>query len=286
MSKEAYMNQAHERNWWKRNWKWFVPVGGLGAIVLFVAVIGYLAFGFVKSCEIYEMATAKAKRNSSVVEALGSPIEEGLLVMGNIKLSGSSGKADLSIPISGPGGKAKIYAVATKSTGHWTFSTLVVAIKSSGERINLLLADPATLAAFLGTWEYRQKNPGSPSGYDEEGERLELIQMGGSIQGLYFGLERAEDHGLLYTLDEIKDVEVSEDGKISFTVPGRKFYRDRPTSLEDIEKRKGASDGFTRRELKFRGELKNGDLILQCLSEPIECPEQVMVFRKGKWAQE
>jgi len=279
------MNQAQGKNWWNRNWKWFVPVGGLGVIVLFVAVIGYLVFGFVKSCEIYKMATAKAKSNSAVVEALGSPIEEGLLVRGRMKMGGSSGKADLSIPISGPRGKAKIYAVATKPAGQWTFSTLEVAIKSSGERINLLLADPATLAPFLGTWEYRQKNSSSPSGYDDEGERLELIQMGGSIQGLYFGLERAEDHGLLYTLVEIKDVEVSEDGKISFTVPGRNFYRDRPRSLEDIEKRKGASDGFTRRELKFRGELKNGDLILQCLSEPIECPEQVMVFRKGKWTQ-
>ena len=30
------MNQPQERNWWNRNWKWFVPVGCLGAIVLIV----------------------------------------------------------------------------------------------------------------------------------------------------------------------------------------------------------------------------------------------------------
>jgi hypothetical protein len=140
-----------------------------------------------------------------------------------------------------------------------------------------------TLTPFLGTWEYRQRNSASPTGYDDEGEKLELIQVGGSIQGLYFGLERAGEHGLWYTLVEIKDVEVSEDGKITFRVPGRDLYRDRPNSLGDIEKLKDTPKGFTRIELKFRGQLKHGDLILQCIAEPIDCPEDVMVFRKGKW---
>jgi hypothetical protein len=277
------MNQPEERNWWDRNWKWFVPVSALAWIALFVGVIGYLLFGFVRSSEIYEKAVAKAKRNSAVMEALGAPVKVGLLVTGRIKIGRSSGKANLAIPISGPKGKAKIYAMATKSDGKWTFSTLEVVVKTSGERINLLFADPGTLALFLGTWEYRQKNTSSPSGYDDEGERLELIQVGSSIQGLYFGLERTGDHGLWYTLVKIKDIKVSTDGEIAFTVPGRDIYRDRPRSLEDIEKLKDTPNGYTRMELKFRGELKNGHLVLQCLSEPIECPEEVMVFRKGKW---
>jgi hypothetical protein len=138
------MNQPQERNRWNRNWKWFVPVGCLGAIVLLVgfgAMIVFLAFGFVKSSESYKQAVAIAKTNSAVMEALGSPIKEGLLFAGNINISGSSGEADLAIPISGPKGKAILYAVATKSAGKWTFSTLEVAIKASGERIDILFSD-------------------------------------------------------------------------------------------------------------------------------------------------
>lgn len=156
--------------------------------------------------------------------------------------------------------------------------------------VSCLLAGPKAFAAndaltpFLGTWEYRQRNSASPTGYDDEGERLELNEKGGSMQGLYFGLERTGEHGLWYTLVEIKDVEVSEDGKITFRVPGRYLYRDRPSSLGEAEEiKKHTLTGFTRIELKFRGQLKNGDLILQCISGPGECPEDVMVFRKGKW---
>jgi hypothetical protein len=141
---EAMMNQPKEKNWWNRNWKWFVPVSCLGALVLLVgfgALIVYLVFGFVKSSETYKQAVAKAKTNSAVMEALGSPIKEGILVAGNINISGSSGESNLAIAISGPKGRATIYAVAAKSAGKWTFSMLEVAIKASGERIDILLSD-------------------------------------------------------------------------------------------------------------------------------------------------
>ena len=141
---EAMINQPKEKNWWNRNWKWFVPVSCFGALVLlvgFVALIVNIVFGFMKSSETYEQAVARARTNSAVMEALGSPIEEGLLVAGNIRISGSSGESDLAIPISGPKGKATIYAVASRSAGIWTFSRLEVAIRESGERIDLLLSD-------------------------------------------------------------------------------------------------------------------------------------------------
>jgi hypothetical protein len=53
---------------------------------------------------------------------------------------------------------------------------------------------------FLGAWEYRQR---AGDGYDKEGERIELSCGGGSMQGLYFGLEREGEHGLFYTLVEM-----------------------------------------------------------------------------------
>jgi hypothetical protein len=79
-----------------------------------------------------------AKTDPYVQEALGSPIEEGLLVMGNINVSGSSGHADLAIPVSGPQGSGTVYVVASKSAGRWTMLTLVVDIKATNERIDLL----------------------------------------------------------------------------------------------------------------------------------------------------
>ncbi len=135
------MNQQKEGSWWNRNWKWFVPVGCLGAIVLFIgfaAIIASFVFGLMKSSDAYKDAVAQAKANSSVVEALGTPIEEGILVSGNINVTGSSGHADLAIPISGPNGKGTIYVVATKSAGKWSFSTLVVEINETATRIDLL----------------------------------------------------------------------------------------------------------------------------------------------------
>jgi hypothetical protein len=143
-AKEAMKNQSRKRTWWDQNWKWFVPVGYLGGALLFLgfcAGVVYLVFGLVRSSDIYKKAVMQAETNHYVIEALGSPIEEGLIVRGSISVTGPSGEADLAIPISGPRGKATIYAVAKKSAGKWTFSTLGVAIKPSGERINILFSD-------------------------------------------------------------------------------------------------------------------------------------------------
>jgi len=135
------VTQKKSGNWWQRNWKWFVPVGCLGTLVLiaaFVALIATLVFGVIKSSAVYKDALATARSNPAVVQALGTPIKEGIFVMGSINISGTSGNADLAIPISGPNGKGTIYARATRSESKWTFSRLVVEIKGTKERIDLM----------------------------------------------------------------------------------------------------------------------------------------------------
>jgi hypothetical protein len=132
---------AKQPGWWQRNWKWFVPVGCLGLLVLFtgfIALVVSVVFGILKSSEVYQAALNAARSKPAVEMALGTPIEEGLIVMGNINVSGSSGNADLAIPVSGPEDEATIYAVAEKSAGQWAFSILEVEVKSTGERIDLL----------------------------------------------------------------------------------------------------------------------------------------------------
>lgn len=134
-------SQPARPGWWSRNWKWFVPAGCLTFVVLmvaFVAAIVLIVFGAMKSSDAYKTAVARAKANSDVVAALGTPIAEGMWVSGKTNVNGSSGEADITFPISGPKGKAKVYAVATKTAGRWTYSTLEAEIDGREERINLL----------------------------------------------------------------------------------------------------------------------------------------------------
>ena len=97
-----------------------------------------IGFGAMKSSDVYKEALARAKASPAVAEALGTPIKAGYFISGNIKVSGPSGDADLSIPISGPRGKGTIYVEARKSAGEWSFSLLEVKIAGTQERIDLL----------------------------------------------------------------------------------------------------------------------------------------------------
>ena len=128
-------------NWWKRNWKWFVPLGCLSVAFLFLAFVGsilVIVFGAIKSSDVYREALARAKADPAVIEALGSPIKDGFLVSGNTNVNGASGESNLAIPIFGPKGKGTIYVSANKSLGQWNYSGLVVEVGQTHERIDLL----------------------------------------------------------------------------------------------------------------------------------------------------
>jgi hypothetical protein len=132
--------QPEKRGWWSRNWKWFVPVGCLsivavGAVVIVLIVT--LVFGALKSSDVYKQAMLRATTNPTVISELGQPIESGWMVSGSISVSGSSGEADISIPISGPKKSGTIFAVSRKSAGEWKFSRLEVEVPGR-PRINLL----------------------------------------------------------------------------------------------------------------------------------------------------
>ncbi len=130
--------------WWSRNWKWFVPTGCLTLILLFglfIALIFSVVMASMKSSDAYKQAVARARANPTVVEKLGTPIAEGYFVSGNINVQNDSGNADFQIPISGPKGKAVIYAVAIKSAGKWEYSHLTIAIEDQPD-LDLLGPEP------------------------------------------------------------------------------------------------------------------------------------------------
>ena len=96
-----------------------------------------------KQSDAYKMALSRAKADPRVMNALGSPIEDGLFPMGKTNLNGTSGQADMTVSISGPKGKGTLYFVASKFAGQWTFSKLMVEIANTGQRLDLI-EDPAT----------------------------------------------------------------------------------------------------------------------------------------------
>lgn len=119
---------------------WFVPTGCLTIVALFAAFIGVImmtVFGAIKSSDAYKTAVARAKADSRVTEAIGTPIKESWYVLGKTEVSGGSGTSELTIPISGPKGKAVIYANSEKFAGDWKFSRMVVKIESTSQTIDL-----------------------------------------------------------------------------------------------------------------------------------------------------
>ncbi|HEY5079941.1 MAG TPA: cytochrome c oxidase assembly factor 1 family protein [Opitutaceae bacterium] len=121
---------------WDRNWKWFVPALCVAAMLMIFIFISFV-FAFMKQSDAYTGALGRARSSPEVVAAIGTPIRDGLFVMGNVNVSGSSGRADLAFPISGPKGTAMVYVDATRALGEWNLDRVVVQIDGDGQRIDL-----------------------------------------------------------------------------------------------------------------------------------------------------
>lgn len=135
------MEQMRKESWWSRSWKWVIPTGCLGLLVLaatfFVAIVA-LVMGMIKSSPPYRAAVARASADPRVTQRLGQPLTMKWWVMGSIRTSGPTGHASLTIPVSGPRGSGKIFVEAVKRAGRWELTNLITEIDSTGERINLL----------------------------------------------------------------------------------------------------------------------------------------------------
>jgi Cytochrome oxidase complex assembly protein 1 len=130
-----------KKGWVARNWKWLLPAACLALIVLSAAFVGgvfLLVESSFRNSDVCTQALTQVRANPEVIEGIGQHLKAEWLVSGNIQVTGSSGYAELSIPISGPNGKGTIYATARKSAGIWQFEALQVEIKGRAERIDLL----------------------------------------------------------------------------------------------------------------------------------------------------
>jgi hypothetical protein len=135
------VSTKQQMEWLGRNIKWLIPAIGLGTLLSCLLCVGAfvaLIFGTMKSGDPYQQALAKIRASSAAQQALGTPIQDGWFVTGSIEVSGSSGNADMSIPVSGPQGSGTVHMVAIRYNGKWIISKLELTVNGSGRRINLL----------------------------------------------------------------------------------------------------------------------------------------------------
>lgn len=135
-----------QQSWLSRHVGLVIGMGCFGLILvgcLFVGGIFTFISTMMRSSDPYKVALSAASHDPVVVAALGTPIEAGWFPTGQINVSGSTGNANLSIPISGPRGSATVAVVADKTGGTWTYRTLAVAIDGRAAAVNLLPSLPA-----------------------------------------------------------------------------------------------------------------------------------------------
>ncbi|QSX79150.1 cytochrome c oxidase assembly factor Coa1 family protein [Agrilutibacter solisilvae] len=137
---------ADSPNWFGRNWKWFVPVGCLSLLLLFliaVAALVYGVFGMMKGSDPYRHAMAAAQAHPAVVQALGTPLHPGLSVTGSIEVSDDDGRADIRFPIRGPRGEGTVYVDAHRVRDQWVYDVLEIDVGQPA-RIDLRDTPPAS----------------------------------------------------------------------------------------------------------------------------------------------
>lgn len=103
----------------------------------FIFLLFTTVMGLMKSSEPFKVAISRANASQEVQAALGTPIESGFFVTGNVTTTGSGGSAGILIPISGPKGEGSLHVEANKSAGTWTYTTLEAQIPGQSERIDL-----------------------------------------------------------------------------------------------------------------------------------------------------
>lgn len=133
--------EPRRRGWWSRNWKWFVPVGCLGLVLLAVLAAAGLflaVLGGMKRSEVFQMALERTRSSPAAIEALGEPIEPGWWLSGSVNVSGPTGEASFAAPVSGPNGEGTLYVEAVKQAGEWRLTLLELEVQGTGERIDLL----------------------------------------------------------------------------------------------------------------------------------------------------
>lgn len=137
---------SEEKNWMRRNWKWFVP----SSVIVVILAMVFVATGSVggasdlaaayKDEALYENAVKQSNENNKVVEILGTlePVDNMAILEGTVKYSDDKQSVKLTVRVKGDKGKAKMDVVATKKGNVWQYSLIKIRIKAPEQEIIVL----------------------------------------------------------------------------------------------------------------------------------------------------
>ncbi len=138
------------RSWWSRNWKWFVPTI-IGVPILLCgglcAGFFYFVFNALQNSPPVIAAVQAAQSSPGAIAALGSPIEAGAMVQGNVQINNNTGTVDVMIPVSGPSGTGTISVKGSMRNGQWSYSEITLLPDNGSGAIDLTAAAPAPSTA-------------------------------------------------------------------------------------------------------------------------------------------
>src|SRR5258706_2875482 len=92
----------------------------------FIGVVVFIAFSAIRHSDAYETALARSTHDPRVQAALGTPIESGWFVTGNVSSKGNSGGANLRLTLLGAKQDASVHIVGTRDANDWHYTTLTV----------------------------------------------------------------------------------------------------------------------------------------------------------------
>ena len=130
-----------QKSWWKRNWKWLVPLSGIILIslgIFFSSGMDGIATDLVQAyadTELYDNALEKAKSDERVTELLGEikPIDQLAILEGHVEYSNDNKTVNSSIRIIGNKGKGSLDISADRMNNEWNYTKINVRINNPPE---------------------------------------------------------------------------------------------------------------------------------------------------------
>lgn len=127
-----------QKNWWKINWKWLIPVVGIILIsisIFFSSGMGGITTDLAQAymdTELYQNALDKVKSDQKVTELLGElqPIDKLAIIEGQVKYSNDNKTVNSSIRIVGTEGKARLDISADRINNEWNYTKINIRIKN------------------------------------------------------------------------------------------------------------------------------------------------------------
>lgn len=135
-------NLVEHESWFKKNWKWLVPLTG----TMLILSISFLIFAFGSVLDnyskayadpkLYELALEKVKQNERVNVVLGEiePINNMSILNGSINYSDDNNLVNSTIKITCEKGKAMLDILAERNNTTWDYKLITVRIKSPLEK--------------------------------------------------------------------------------------------------------------------------------------------------------